>query len=109
MFNKIQILTRKEIRKISEAKLVVNAAFLSPLIALSVLIAELGYNSMKAGRDKTDGGFALCSHTTYLWTNEKEEREKDRRRSERKRKREERNFTCLTENNLVHTKDNQER
>lgn len=71
MFNKIQILTRKEIRKISEAKLVVNAAFLSPLIALSVLIAELGYNSMKAERDKTDGGFALCSHTTYLWTHEK--------------------------------------
>lgn len=108
MFNKIQILTRKEIRKISEAKLVVNAAFLSPLIAFLVLIAELGYNSMKAGRDKTDGGFALWSHTTYLWTHEKGEREKDRGRSERKRGKE-RDFTCLTENNLVHRKNNQER
>ena len=64
MFNKIQILTRKEIRKISEAKLVGNAAFLSLLIAPLVLIAELGYNSMKAERDKPDG-WRLCFIFTH--------------------------------------------
>lgn len=47
MFNKTHILTRKEIRKISEAKLVVNVASLSVLIKLLVLIAELGYNSRR--------------------------------------------------------------
>lgn len=89
MFSKIQILTRKEIRKISEAKLVVNAAFLSLLIAPSELIVELGYNSMKAERDKPDGGFTLYSHTIYSC---KEEREKDRERSERKRKKKRERF-----------------
>lgn len=108
MFNKIQILTRKEIRKISEAKLVVNAAFLSPLIALSVLIAELGYNSMKAGRDKKMEAL-LYVHIPHTYGHMKKgEREKDRGRSERKRGKE-RDFTCITENNLVHRKNNQER
>lgn len=40
LFNKIQMLTRKEMRKISEVKLVVKVASLSVLITLLVLNAE---------------------------------------------------------------------
>lgn len=108
MFNKTQILTRKEIGKISEAKLVVNAAFLSLLIALLVLSAELGYNSMKAERDKPDGGFALYSRIIYSWTRVKEKGEEERRKSERKRKRERGRFVQPKITWCVYKENNQE-